>query len=293
MKLEGAMTALVTPFTGAHADEIDERALIQLVEDQLAAGIDALVPCGTTGESVTMSVEEQRRVIQIVVKAARKRVPIIAGAGSNSTHHAIELARGAKDAGADALLVVTPYYNRPTQDGLVRHYRAIAEAVPLPIVAYNVPSRTQCDLLPETLAKMAEIPQIVAVKEATASTVRATQIIARTPGITVLSGDDFTMFPLFACGARGVISVISNIAPRWVADMWDAAAAGDWNKARELHFKIQPLTELLFAESSPSPIKACMALAGKMKEDLRPPLYPVTPALREKLKATLVSSGLA
>jgi 4-hydroxy-tetrahydrodipicolinate synthase len=291
MTFEGAMTALVTPLAD---DQIDERALIQLVEDQIAAGIDALVPCGTTGESATLSTDEQRRVVQIVVKAARKRVPIIAGAGSNSTHHAIELARAAREAGADGLLVVTPYYNRPTQDGLVRHYRAIAEAVPLPIIAYNVPGRTSCDLLPETLARMTEIPQVVGVKEATASVLRATQILARTgERLTVLSGDDFTMFPLFAVGARGVISVISNIAPRWVADMWDAAAAGDWARARELHYKIQPLTELLFTESSPSPIKACMAIAGKMKDELRPPLYPVTPGLRDKLKAVLVSSGLA
>jgi 4-hydroxy-tetrahydrodipicolinate synthase len=290
-KLEGAMTALVTPFSG---DEIDEPALVSLVEEQIAAGIDALVPCGTTGESVTLSTEEQHRVIAIVVKAARRRVPVIAGAGSNSTHHAIELARGAREAGADALLVVTPYYNRPTQDGLFQHFRAIAQAVPLPIVAYNVPGRTAGDLLPETLARMTEIEQVVAVKEATASTVRATQILQRCGDrLTVLSGDDFTMFPLFALGARGVISVISNIAPRWIAEMWDAAAAGNWKRARELHFQIQPLTELLFAESSPTPIKCAMALAGKMKEDVRLPLVPATAALKEKLRAALVSSGLA
>jgi 4-hydroxy-tetrahydrodipicolinate synthase len=291
-RFEGAMTALVTPFRDGR---VDDRALADLVEAQIGGGIDGLVPAGTTGESATLSVEEQIHVISVVVKQARGRVPVIAGAGANATAEAIELSRGAREAGADGLLHVTPYYNRPTQDGIVRHFQDIVRGMgqPLPIVVYNVPSRTASDVLPETVARLAQIDAIVGIKEATGSVLRATHILARCGDrLTVLSGDDFTMYPLYSVGARGVISVLSNIAPRWVADMWDHVRAGAWDKAREIHFKLQPLTELLFSEASPTPIKTCLALAGRMTDELRPPLYPATPALREKLQAALRDAGL-
>jgi 4-hydroxy-tetrahydrodipicolinate synthase len=289
-RFEGAMTALVTPFRDGG---LDERALAALVEEQIAAGIDGLVPAGTTGESATLTLEEQARAIRVVVTQARGRVPVVAGAGANATAHAIELSRAAREAGADGLLQVTPYYNKPPQEGLYRHFRAVAEAVPLPMILYNVPSRTSVDLLPETIARLAEIPQVAAVKEATGSTTRATQILVRCGArLTVLSGDDFTMFPLYAVGARGVISVLSNIAPRWVADMWDHVREGRWDEARAIHFQLQPLTELLFVETSPIPVKACMALRGVMTDEIRAPLCPVSGGLRERLEAALAAAGL-
>lgn len=287
---EGAITALVTPFRHGR---VDDEALARLVDEQIAAGIDGLVPVGTTGESATLDFDEHVHVIAQVVRAARGRVPVIAGTGSNSTREAIELSRAARDVGADGLLQVTPYYNRPTQDGLVRHFAAIAEAVPLPMVVYNVPSRTGCDLLPDTVARLAEIPSVVAIKEATGSLVRATQILERTGGrITVLSGDDFTAMPLYAIGGRGVISVVSNVAPRWMAEMWDAARDGDWARARELHFRIQPLAELLFSETSPTPAKCALALMGRIADELRPPLYPMSSTGRERMRALLEREGL-
>jgi 4-hydroxy-tetrahydrodipicolinate synthase len=292
---EGAMTALVTPMRDG---AVDDKALAALVEQQIAGGIDALVAVGTTGESATLSFDEHIHVIAHVVKCARKRVPVIAGAGSNSTQEAIELAKASREVGADGLLLVTPYYNRPSQDGLVRHFGAVVEAVPLPTIVYNVPTRTGCDMLPDTVARLCDFAPIVGVKEATGLMPRTTQIIAKCGSrMTVLSGDDFTAMPLYAIGARGVISVVSNVAPRWMADMWDAAKAGDWAKARELHYKIQPLTELLFAEPSPAPTKCAMALAADkigvpMTEELRAPLYPVSPALKEKLRAALAAGGI-
>jgi len=291
-RFEGAMTALVTPFRDGR---VDDRALADLVEAQIAGGIDGLVPAGTTGESATLTIEEQVHVISVVVKQARGRVPVVAGAGANATAEAIELSRGAREAGADGLLHVTPYYNRPTQDGIVRHFQEIVRGMgqPLPILVYNVPSRTGSDVLPETVAKLAQIDAVVGIKEATGNVLRATHILARCGDrITVLSGDDFTMFPLYAVGARGVISVLSNIAPRWVADMWDHVRAGAWDKAREIHYRLQPLTELLFSEASPTPIKTCLAMAGRMTDEFRSPLYPATPALREKLQAALREAGL-
>jgi 4-hydroxy-tetrahydrodipicolinate synthase len=284
------LTALVTPFRGG---QVDDQALTELVERQIAGGIDGLVPVGTTGESATLSAEEQMHVIAHVVKVVRKRVPVVAGAGSNSTHEAIEHARAAREVGADGLLLVTPYYNRPSQDGLYRHYQAVCEAVPLPMIVYNVPSRTSCDLLPDTVARLADLAPIVAIKEATGSLVRATQIIERVGDrIAVLSGDDFTAMPLYAVGARGVISVVSNIQPRWMAEMWDAAKAGDWARARALHFRIQPLTELLFADPSPTPTKAALAMMGAIADEIRPPLYPLAGSARDKLRARLQADGI-
>jgi 4-hydroxy-tetrahydrodipicolinate synthase len=286
----GVITALVTPFRD---DAVDEAALRRLVDEQIAGGVDGLVPVGTTGESPTLTFEEHVRVIKVVVEAAKKRVPVIAGTGSNSTREAIELSQAAREAGADGLLLVTPYYNKPGQDHLYRHFKAVVDAVPLPSVVYNVPGRTACDLLPETLVRLCELPQIVAIKEATGSAVRATQIIARLGDrLTVLSGEDTVTFPLYALGARGVISVVSNVAPVDMAGMWDAVAAGDWLRARQLHYKLLPLSEGLFVETNPIPVKAALAMMGRMADELRPPLYPLAAANREKLRSTLAALKL-
>ncbi|HEX9102640.1 MAG TPA: 4-hydroxy-tetrahydrodipicolinate synthase, partial [Polyangia bacterium] len=243
----GAMTALVTPMRDG---QIDEAALEALVEWQIGEGIDALVPCGTTGESATLTHEEHARVIRAVVRAAKKRVPVIAGAGSNSTAEAIALSKDAREAGADALLQITPYYNRPTQEGLYLHFRAVAEAVPLPLVLYNVPARTGCDLLPETIARLCELPTVVAVKEAHGTVQRTQQILSRVGDrLVILSGEDAINHPLYAVGARGCISVVSNVAPRLIADGWDAHAAGEGARARKLHYDSLPLAEALFSEA--------------------------------------------
>jgi len=291
MKLEGAMTALVTPMRDGR---FDRAAMDRLVADQIAAGIDALVAVGTTGESATLAHDEHVTVVRAVVEAAAGRVPVIAGAGANATAEAIALSKAAAAAGADALLHVTPYYNRPGQEGLYRHFKAVAEATPLPVVLYNVPGRTGVDLLPETVARLAQVDTVVAVKEATGNLRRASDII-RLCGdrIAVLSGDDFTTFPLYAVGARGVISVVSNIMAREMAEMWDAASAGDLARARALHYRILPLTELLFAEPSPAPTKAALALLGRMSAELRLPLVAVSDGLRELLRAQLEVDGLS
>jgi 4-hydroxy-tetrahydrodipicolinate synthase len=286
----GVITAIVTPFRGG---KLDEDALRRLVNEQIAAGIDGLVPVGTTGESPTVSYEEHVRVIKVVVEETKRRVPVIAGTGGNATNEAIELSKAAKEVGADGLLQVTPYYNKPTQDGLFRHFKAIVDEVPLPTIVYNVPSRTSCDLLPETVARLCELPSIVAIKEATGSALRAAQILARCGDrLAVISGDDATAFPLYALGAKGCISVISNVVPADMAAMWDAAAAGDWARARALHYKLFPLSEGLFVESSPIPVKAALAMMGKIADELRPPLYPMTAGNREKLRKTLADLKL-
>jgi 4-hydroxy-tetrahydrodipicolinate synthase len=282
---KGVITALVTPFRG---DVVDEEALRRLVDEQIRAGIDGFVPVGTTGESPTVTVEEHIRIIKIVVEETRKRVPVIAGTGANSTREAIELTREARAVGADGTLQVTPYYNRPTQDGLFRHFKAIAEAAGLPIVVYNVPGRTACDLLPETMARLCEVPLVVGIKEATGSAQRAAQIISRVGDrMVVLSGDDATAFPLYALGAHGCISVVSNVAPVEMAAMWDAAVAGNWSKARELHYLVFPLSEGLFIEANPIPVKAALAMMGKITDEIRAPLYPMAGANREKVRKIL------
>ncbi len=289
----GVITALVTPLRG---DAVDEEALRRLVDEQIASGVDGLVPVGTTGESPTLTNEEHLRVIQLVVEATKKRVPVIAGTGSNSTRETIEMSAAARRVGADGLLLVTPYYNRPGQEHLYRHFKAVVEAVPLPSVLYNVPGRTACDLLPETIVRLAELPQVVGVKEATGSALRASQILAQLGGkndqVALLSGDDATAFPLFALGARGVISVVSNVAPKQMSAMWDAAAAGDWKKARELHYRLLPLGEGLFVEANPIPVKTAMAMMGRIADEIRPPLYPLAPQHREKLRAQLQELGV-
>jgi 4-hydroxy-tetrahydrodipicolinate synthase len=286
----GVITAIVTPF---RRGAIDEDALRNLVEDQIANGVDGLVPAGTTGESPTLTIEEHIRVIEIVVQAAQKRVPVIAGTGANSTPEAIELSLAAKKLGADGMLQVTPYYNKPSQEGLYRHFKTIVEACPLPTILYNVPGRTGCDLLPDTIARLAALPNIVGVKEATGSALRATQVIARVPSnFVVLSGDDATAFPLYALGGKGVISVISNVAPADMAAMWDATVAGDWDRARKLHYKLLPIAEGLFIESNPVPVKSALAMMGRIADELRAPLYPLEGANREKVRGFMTQVGL-
>jgi 4-hydroxy-tetrahydrodipicolinate synthase len=286
----GVITALVTPFRNG---VVDEEALRRLVDEQIAAGVDGLVPVGTTGESPTLDHEEHLRVIQIVIEQARKRVPVIAGTGGNSTREAIDLSRQAKEMGADGMLQVTPYYNKPTQDGLYRHFKAIIEAAPLPTVVYNVPGRTACDLLPETVARLCDIPQLVGIKEATGNLQRASQILTKVGDrLVVLSGDDATAFPLFAVGARGVISVVSNAVPAEFSAMWDAFAAGKWIEARNIHNRLFPLLEGLFVETNPIPVKAALAMMGKIADEIRPPLYPLAGANREKVRKILVDLKL-
>jgi 4-hydroxy-tetrahydrodipicolinate synthase len=288
--IQGVITALVTPLRN---DRLDEEALRRLVDEQIRAGIDGLVPVGTTGESPTLSNEEHIRVVQIVVEEAKKRVPVIAGTGANCTREAIELTAAAKAVGADATLQVTPYYNKPTQDGLFRHFKAVADATNLPMIVYNVPGRTGCDLLPETVARLCELPQLVGVKEATGNLQRASQIIARVGDrLSMLSGDDATVLPFYAVGGHGCISVVSNVAPADMAGMWDAFVAGNLARARELHYKVFPLSEGLFIEANPIPVKAALAMMGKIADEIRPPLYPMTGANREKVRKMLADLEL-
>lgn len=288
--IEGCLTALVTPFKDG---KVDFETLAKLVDWQIESGIDGIVSVGTTGESATLDVEEHVAVIAATVKAARGRVPVVAGAGGNATSEALELTKASEAAGADALLHVTPYYNRPSQEGLFRHFEAVAKSTKLPIVLYNVPTRTACDMLTDTVVRLCELDNIVSIKDATGNLVRGAELIAKVNGrITVLSGDDGTAFPLYALGARGVISVVSNVAPKEMADMWDAVKAGQWEKAKALHYKLRALMNMLFAEPSPAPTKAALALAGRCTTDVRLPLVAASSGLTEQLKAELKSSGL-
>ena len=286
----GAIVAIVTPFKNG---KVDEAALRKLVEFQIKNGTDGIVPCGTTGESSTLSHEEHDRVIEVVIDAAKKRVPVIAGTGSNSTAEAIRLTRHAYKAGADGALMVCPYYNRPTQEGLYQHYKAVAEAVPISIIVYNIPGRTGVNINPDTLARLAKIKNIVGVKEASGSIKQMSDVIHLCgPKFDVLSGDDLFTLPLMAMGGHGVISVISNVAPADMAAMVDAFAAGDLKKARALHYKMTPLIDSLFVETNPTPVKAALAMMKKISYEVRLPLYKLSDANYEKLKKIVGSYGL-
>jgi 4-hydroxy-tetrahydrodipicolinate synthase len=288
--IEGCLTAIVTPFKGG---KVDFEGLAKLVDWQIENGVDGIVSVGTTGESATLDVDEHVAVINATVKAAKGRVPVIAGAGGNATSEALALTKASEDAGADALLQVTPYYNRPNQEGLYRHFEALAKASKLPIVLYNVPSRTACDLLTDTVVRLAEFDNIIAIKDATGNLVRGSELIAKVGDrMSVLSGDDGTAFPLYACGGHGVISVVSNVAPREMSDMWDAVKANDWVRARKLHHKLRALNQLLFAEPSPAPTKAALSLLGRCSLDVRLPLVPCTPKLLEDLRTEMRTQGL-
>ena len=293
-RIEGCLTALVTPFKGAsEGGKIDFEGLAKLVDWQIENGVDGIVSVGTTGESATLDIDEHVAVISATVKAARGRVPVIAGAGGNATSEALELTKASEDAGADALLHVTPYYNRPNQEGLFRHFEAVARSTKLPIILYNVPSRTACDLLSDTVARLADIPNIIGIKDATGNLVRGSELVAMVGDrMTILSGDDGTAFPLYAVGARGVISVVSNVAPREMADMWDAAKAGDWARAKQLHYKLRLLNQQLFAEPSPAPTKAALSLLERCSTDVRLPLVTATPKLVEELRTEMRAQGM-
>jgi 4-hydroxy-tetrahydrodipicolinate synthase len=282
---EGCLTALVTPFKD---DAVDFEALAKLVDWQIEQGVDGIVSVGTTGESATLDVDEHVAVIAATVKAAKGRVPVIAGAGGNATSEALALTKASEDAGADGLLHVTPYYNRPSQEGLYRHFEAIAKATKLPIILYNVPTRTACDMLTETVVRLAEFDNIVGLKDATGNLVRGSDVVAKVGDrIAILSGDDGTAFPLYAVGARGVISVVSNVAPRAMSDMWDAVKANDWTRARKRHHELRVLNQMLFAEPSPAPTKASLALLNRCTADVRLPLVAASASLVEQLRAEL------
>lgn len=286
----GSIVAIVTPFRN---DAIDEEKLRELVEFQIASGTDGIAPCGTTGEASTLDYAEHDRVIEIVVQQVKGRVPVIAGTGSNSTTEAIEMTAHAKRIGADGALLVTPYYNKPSQEGLYRHYRAIAEAVALPQVLYNVPGRTGVNLLPETVARLAEISNIVAIKEATGSLQQASEVLALCGDkLDVISGDDFITFPMMACGAKGVISVVANIMPKEVAALVDAFRAGKMEEARQLHLKLLKISNAMFIETNPVPVKTAVALMGKASDEVRLPLAPMSDANRAKLAAIMKEYGL-
>ena len=291
--LRGCATALVTPFKAG--GEIDVERFRALVERQLDGGVRLLVPCGTTGESVTMSAEEDRLLIEETVRLARGRAHVIAGAGSNSTSHAIEYSLAAREAGADAVLIVAPYYNKPTQNGLYAHFRAVAEAVSgLAVVVYNVPGRTSSNITAETTLRLArDCENVVATKEASGNLSQIMAILRERPeGFRVLSGDDAITLPMLALGADGLISVASNEAPDLMSQMVDAALAGDWERARGLHYRLLPLMEVNFIESSPGPVKAALALLGLIEEELRLPLVSVEEKTRARVREVITELGL-
>lgn len=289
--LQGSLVAMVTPFRNGKVDEAKVR---ELVEFHVQHGTDAIVACGTTGEDPGLTHDEHERVVEVIVQAAAGRLPVVVGTGSNSTAHTIALTRHAERAGAGAALVVNPYYNKPTQEGLYRHFRAVAEATALPVLVYNIQSRSAVNVETDTLARLArDCRNIVGVKEASGSLDQMSQVIAACgPDFTVLSGDDNLTLPLMAIGGRGVISVIANIVPRETAEMTHAALDGDWKRARELHYKLFPLARAAFIETNPIPIKEAMAMAGMIEPEFRLPMCRMSDANRERLRAVLKPYGL-
>lgn len=287
---KGSIVAIVTPFKKG---KVDEKALCNLIEWHIKQGTNGIVPCGTTGESSTLDYEEHYRVIELTVKTVNKRIPVIAGTGANATDETIMITKKAKQIGADAALLVSPYYNKPTQEGLYRHYKEVAKAVNIPIVLYNVPGRTAVNILPSTVARLAEIKNIVAIKEATGDMKQVSEVIRLCGNrITVISGDDFTTLPLLALGGKGVISVSANVAPKDVSDMCAAWEMGNIEKARKLHYKLEPLNAAMFIETNPIPAKTALAMMGKIREEFRLPLCEMSEANKEKLKKTLKGYGL-
>ena len=287
---KGAIVAIVTPFRNGN---VDEEAFRRLIEFQIENGTNGIVPCGTTGESSTLSHEEHDRVIEIAVDAVRKRVPVIAGTGSNSTAEALRLTKHAHDVGADGALLVCPYYNRPSQEGLYQHFKVIAEGVPIPLVPYNIPSRTGVNMLPETVARLSKISNIVGIKEASGSLKQMSDVIMLCgDDFDVLSGDDNLTLPLLAQGGKGVISVISNIAPADMAAMVRAYEQGDLEKAKALHYRMSLLVDALFVETNPVPVKAALAMMGKIEYDVRLPLCRLSEGNYGKLKGAMKNYGL-
>lgn len=291
MTFSGAFTALVTPFKDG---KIDEERFREHIEWQITEGIHGLVPCGTTGESATLSHDEHKEAIRICVEQAAKRVPVLAGAGSNNTAEAVHLAQFAEEAGADGVLLISPYYNKPTQEGIYQHFKHIADAIDIPIVLYNVPGRTGSNLLPSTVARLSkDIPQIVGIKEATGNLIQVSDLLEQCdPSFNILSGDDFTLLPLLCLGGSGVISVVSNLVPNKMASLCNAWNEGDTKTARKLHFEMQPLNRAMFMESNPIPVKTALALQGKMDTDFRLPMVPLAEDNLERLKSIMTDAGL-
>jgi 4-hydroxy-tetrahydrodipicolinate synthase len=291
MQFQGAFTALVTPFSDGR---IDEEAYRNLIEWQVESGINGVVPCGTTGESATMSHDEHKQVIRVCVDQVKGRVPVLAGAGSNNTAEAVELARFAKEAGADGVLLITPYYNKPTQEGLYQHFKHIAAEVSLPYILYNVPGRTSVNLLPATVARLyKDVPEVQGIKEATGDLTQVSQILEYCgPDFQVLSGDDFTVLPLLSVGGCGVISVVSNVQPREMSELCAAWFAADLPKARKLHFELSACSRMMFLETNPIPVKTALSMMGRIKPELRLPLTPMSPAHAETLRAFLVEKKI-
>ncbi len=292
MKLRGCGTALVTPFRRDGA--IDEPALRSLLEWQISSGVHFLVPCGTTGETPTLNRDEWLRVIDITIEVADRRVPVVAGATSNATAEAVERARTvASRSGVDAILTASPYYNKPTQEGQYQHFKAIAEAVEKPVVLYNVPGRTAANIEPATLARLARIPNIVAVKEASGSMTQIAEVLNVVPDdFIVFSGDDAVTLPVISLGGRGIISVASNVIPAELSKMTQAALDGDWVSARKLHRRYLPLMQGLFLESNPMPVKCVLAMMGRIEESYRLPMLQVTAETRKKLEKIAAEAGL-
>ncbi len=287
---KGSLVPIVTPFRNG---KFDEKAYADLIEWHISEGTHGIIPCGTTGEASTLDFEEHYRVIEVAVKAANKRIPVIAGTGANATDEAVFITKKAKELGADGALIVTPYYNKPTQEGLYLHFKAIAEAVDIPIVLYNVPGRTAVNMLPDTVARLLEFKNIIGLKEATGDMRQASDLV-RLCGdrLPLFSGDDFTTFTMLALGGKGAISVTANIVPKDVAEMWNAWEKGDIDKARKLHYKLEPLNAAMFIETNPIPVKTALAMMGKVEEDFRLPLCPMSAANKEKLRAVLKDAGL-
>jgi 4-hydroxy-tetrahydrodipicolinate synthase len=289
--LQGSFVALVTPFKNG---KVDERALLDLVDWHVKSGTRGLVPCGTTGESPTLSHEEHRAVVSQVIEKSAGRVPVVAGTGSNSTDEAVALTRHAVKAGAQGVLVITPYYNKPTQDGLYAHFAKVAEAAgDLPLVLYNVPGRTSVDLLPQTVEKLCRnVPNVVAIKEATGSVDRTSELLERIPDLLVFSGDDSLTLPILSVGGVGVVSVLANILPAETQGLCAAAQRGDLAEARRLHKRLYPLARSLFVETNPIPIKYALARVGRIAAEIRLPLTPLSASGREKLDPVLDALGL-
>jgi 4-hydroxy-tetrahydrodipicolinate synthase len=291
MRFQGSMVAIVTPFKDG---KVDVKALRDLTEWQVFEGTDGIVPCGTTGEGVTLTPAERAEVIRAVVEQVKGRVPVIAGAGSNATHECIDGVKMAKELRADAALVVSPYYNKPTPEGLYRHYLAIWEATRFPVVLYNVPSRTSGDVLPDTVARLVKAGAIAGIKEATANMDRQIQLVEKVgrEAISFLSGDDFTVLPYMACGGHGVISVVANVAPRAMKELVVACQKGDWSRALEKQVALAELNRAMFYETNPGPVKAAVSLIGRCTGDLRLPLAPVSDANLARVKEAMVRFGI-
>jgi 4-hydroxy-tetrahydrodipicolinate synthase len=287
LTLSGTFTALVTPF---HADgSLDLAALASLVEWQIASGVDGLVPCGSTGEAATLSHDEHVRVVRHVIEVAQKRVPVIAGAGSNSTREAVELTQAARAAGADAALLISPYYNKPTQEGIYQHYRTVAQEARLPVIVYNIPGRTASKIESDTIARLSRVTGVAGLKECGGDLIATSETLSQVaPGFAVLCGDDALTLPMLAIGARGAISTVANVAPAATAELARAFAHGDLQRAQKLHFELLPVTQSLFIESNPIPVKTALAILGRIPNaTLRLPLTEISKANRDRLEAAL------